>query len=489
MRNIRLAYYWVTAALVAAAYLQAAKHGSLFIVVILGATGPFLYLGARRVGLMGPGPAQPGLLDVNETERWLADLKAPFQYELRDPVFLGATPTGSGLKPVTIKAEVFAKNHVSILGASGTGKSKLAALLLTQLNDTGSAVVVVDPKDDEFLPSILNQQALERGVPFVYVNLRSSTPQVNPFNGATEEQREALLQAALNLDPAGDPAVDFYRGEDRDACMLAIRTGATNLVDLVHACAQLDQVTERQNFWRELQQLARVQALATDGGPDIAAAIEAGGVVYVVGDTDDLNVRAAQRMLLARVLQIIKARERQSARQTVLFLDEFKYLISNIALRALGTIRDRKCNLCLAYQSYADLSDCGTLNPTAVLGAAKENTTLKFVYKLEDAETARQFSVLAGEKRVLVESTNKLLDEGREAGALREANVPAVTVDMLTTNLPKPLAGEASVCWVFGLGPAFPLATMHLPAGPAPQVQPAPPVAKNSVLPTAQDLI
>ena len=435
--------------------------------------------------------AASGLLDVDETATWLARLKHPYHLKaLGDPVFVGARPgPRAELLPVTIPPEVFSKNHVSILGASGTGKSKLAAQVLAQLSRHGNAVVVIDPKDDEYLPGILNAQSNTEGRPFVYINLRAATPQYNPFAGCTEEQREQLLQAGLNLDPSGDPAVDFYRGEDRDACAALIRSGASNMVEMLQAGAELGAVTSRVNFWRELQQLARVKAMHTDSGPDLAAAIEAGGVVYIVGDTDDLNVKGAQRMLLARIVQIIKRREREGARQVALFLDEFKYSLSNVALRALGTIRDRRCNLLLAYQSYGDLADCGTLPPVAVLGAARENTTIKFVYKLEDAKTAAEFSQVAGEKRVTVESANKLLDEGREAGTLREANRAAVTVDMLTTNMPKPLAGEASVCWVFGLGPAFALATMHLPVGPAPQVVAAPAIDEPAALPTAQQLI
>lgn len=444
----------------------------------------------RKTG-WGKPPEQSALLDVYENAAWLALLKRPYTLKkLGDPVFVGARPGPRGeLLPVTIPPEVFHKNHVSILGASGTGKSKLAAQILTQLNHHGDAVVVIDPKDDEFLPGILKAQADKDGRPFVFISLRVEKPQCNPFAGCSEEQREQLLQAGLNLDPSGDPAVDYYRGEDRDACAALIRSSANNIVDMVRAGAALDAVVKRQNFWRELQQLARVKALHTDGGPDLAAAIEAGAVVYIVGDTDDLNIRGAQRMLLARIVQIIKGREREGARQVAVLLEEFKYCLSNVALRALGTIRDRRCNLLLAYQSYGDLADCGTLPPVAVLGAARENTTLKIVYKLEDAKTAAEFSQVAGERRIQVESANKLLDEGREAGTVREANRAAVSIDMLTTNMPKPLAGEASVGWVFGLGPAFPLATMHLPAGPAPQIVAAPPIDKPAALPTAQELI
>lgn len=450
-------------------------------------TVALLRLKYREYGLalvFNRGTPAGGLHDVHENAEVLRKLAEPYQLvdgalNYKDEVFLGFTP-GRKSKPipVALKTEVFDKNHVAILGASGTGKSKIAALILDKLHREGRAVMVFDPKADEFMPGILARSAQRTGRPFVFINLREDLPQVNPLRGATRDQVEDLLTAGLNLDPSGNAAVDFHRGEDRDACAALVSTGITNIPDMVAAGASLREVTSRQNFWREFRDLARLKVFHTaDGGPDLAKVIEEGGVIYVVGDTDSLRVQAGQRLLLARVLQIIKGRERAGARQVALFMDEFKYMLSNSALRALGTIRDRRCNLILAFQSYGDLEDCSSLPPKAVLGAAKGNTTLKIVYKLEEAATAKEFSELAGDERTFIDTTNKTLNEAMlEDGSWREQNRKAVTVDMLTTNLPKPLAGQASVGWVFGLGPAFPLSTMHLPAGPQPVPQIAKPV-------------
>ena len=267
------------------------------------------------------------------------------------------------------------------------------------------------------------------------------------------------------------------------------RTPSQQLVSIREAYMALE--ASQQQIWRELRDLSRLGAFHTADCPDFVGAIQAGGLIYVVGDTDDLRIMAAQRMILARILQIIKGRERDGARQVSLFLDEYKYTISNVSLRALGTIRDRSCNLVLGYQNYADLEDCGNLPAKAVIGAAKGNTTLKFVFKLEDATTAKEFSLMAGEQSIMIETTGKILDDsGAEQGHWREASKAAVSVDMLTTNMPKPLSGQSSVSWVFGLGPAFLLSTMHLPAGPTPVVAPAKPlptVASGTT--AAQDLI
>lgn len=423
----------------------------------------------------------PVLNDVSDSSARLARMAAPYALDaelMRHPVFIGMAQDGQGTSyPVRLPQDLIRKNHISLLGASGTGKTKLTALVLTQMFESGDAVVCFDPKDDQFLPGILIGHANRLGRPVAYVNLRQDVAQINPFKGASKRQREQILQAALLLDPSGNPSVDFHRGEDRDACALLISTGSENILDLAATGATIKAVTSRTNFWREFRDLMRLEAFHTAEGPDLLEVIQTGGLVYVVGDTDDLRIVAGQRMLLARVLQIIKTRDRDTAKQVSLFLDEFKYMLSNAALRALGTIRDHQCNLMLAYQSYGDLEDCGTLPPKAVLGAAKGNTTLKFVFKLEDGLTAHEFSRLAGEHAIMVESIGKTLDgDGRETGQWREANKAAVTIDMLTTSMPKPLAGQASVCWVYGIGPAFTISTMHLPAGPRPQIAKAPPL-------------
>ena len=459
--------------------------------------GRVLWVKTELGGLLfGAEQTEPTLNDVSASSNRLERMREPYPLDaslMRRPVFIGMAQDERGKRyTVRLPPELIRKNHISFIGASGTGKTKLTTLMLAQMLDSGDSVVCFDPKDDQFLPGILVQHAKQLGRPAAYINLRHDAPQINPFKGATRPQREQILQAALQLDPSGNPAVDFHRGEDRDACASLVATGLSNMVDLATTGANLKAVTSRTNFWREFRELARLEAFHTEEGPNLEEVIQAGGLIYIVGDTDDLRIFAGQRMLLARVLQIIKGRERDGARQVSLFLDEFKYMLSNVALRALGTIRDRQCNLMLAYQSYGDLEDCGTLPPKAVLGAAKGNTTLKFVFKLEDGATAREFSSLAGERAVVLQSMGKSLDaEGREQVSWREANKAAVTVDMLTTAMPKPIAGQASVCWVFGIGPAFTISTMHLPAGPQPKITKATPIAAGhmSAMPIAQELI
>ncbi|OZB65571.1 MAG: hypothetical protein B7X31_01890 [Thiomonas sp. 13-66-29] len=434
-----------------------------------------------------------------EAEPWLA------LAQQHQAVFLGLSwRVGKGKKeparvrdvPVTITPDQSRKNHMAIIGASGTGKTVITTSLLVQAMQTGDACVIIDPKNDEFAPGILFREAQKLGRPVAFIDLRKDIPQINVFQGCTRAEAEVLINTALQLENSGDPAVDFYRGEDRDACATLLDNLTSeqfNLREMVSIGADIDEVTGRQNFWRALKDMARLGAFDTQGGPDLADIIERGGLVYVIGSVDDLRVQAAQKMLLTRVVQIIKNRDRNGARHVHLFLDEFKYSLGQTSLRALGTIRDQRATVYLAFQSYGDLHDSGSLPAKAVLGAAKGNTSLKLVFRLEDDETAKELSSLSGKYAVELETTGKTttadgLEQGQYFRQLREN----VTPDMLSTAMPKPAsAADAPVFWIFGNGAPVLLAAGYMTPGKTPDIMPAPAVVReNKADPTkAQSLI
>lgn len=449
---------------------------------------------ARVVVGHATGGAQGGaVVDVDELVKNLARYQAPYdplpylQKTPADRVFLGLRHDhGRQPLPVLVPLSTIRKNHIQLLGVSGTGKSSLAGLLLGQAAVRGDAVIVFDPKDDRNLPHVLASFSKNMHV----VDLRPDAPaQLNPLAGATPSEVEEMLNAALQLDPSGDAAVDFHRGEDRDASLAASRLGAASLPELAAACAARGDIVERKNFWRELRQLAELPAFATREGIDLAEAIASGAIVYVIGSVDNMRVITAQKLLLQRVLQLVKKRSVEEAdrRPVMLMLDELKYLLSNSALRAAGTVRDRNCHLLLAHQSLQDLEDCGGLNPRAVVGAIHGNTAIKIVYRVLDTRTAKELSDGSGQRRVWAESTDKTMQEGVEGGGYRETGRAHIPVEMLTS-LPKPEGEQAAVGVVFGLPPAFILSSRWLkPTRKAPPPTPAPPLP--DAVQTTEDLI
>lgn len=374
-------------------------------------------------------------------------------------------------RPVRVKKEVIQKNHIQIVGESGTGKSSLAGILSAQCAMLKESVIIFDPKNDVYLPSVLARIAKKYNIPFYLLDLRpSSPPQINPLSGCEQWEVEELLVAAFELGKTGVPGADFYRGEDRDACLeMAVHytAGAQTIPQLFQACSKNPSITGRTNLWREFRQFTTLPAFHAKEGLDLKNIIDNGGILYVIGSTTSDKVFAAQRLMLQRILQIIASRKIENARPVAILLEELKYVLSAGVLRGLSTIRDKACHILLNHQSLQDLEDCAGLPPRAVRGAVHGNTSIKVVYKLNEFETAQQFEGVGGMERTFVENINTT-DEHNTRG-WRESERPRIRADLLT-HLPKPVSGESSVGVLFGLGTAQLISTRYLTAGETPKV-------------------
>lgn len=434
-----------------------------------------------------------GASDVLQDASMINALAAPFdpapyiqsaRKSGRDEIFLGLDQSR---KPILFPRTKLDKNHVEILGESGVGKSSLAGVLLTQFAAAGECVIVIDPKADRMLPGVLARAGREYGFLVTNIDLRfGRPPQLNPFLNARRDQVEELLQVALELGKTGSGAVDFYRGKDREATGYmaeAFADGETSMPELLEKAADDERVTQNENLWREFRQIARVPAFNVhqgQGGHDLEKLIQLGGVIYITGSTTRLEVQAGQKLLLQRVLQILDERRDQS-QPVAIFLDELKYILSPASLRAAGTIRDRNVHLLFAHQSIGDLSDCPGLDPKAVRGAIWGNSGIKIAYKMLDAETARELSLISGDRAVLETRTTENDNGVSVAQSIGKAShMPA----HIFTHLPKPLGKEVSVGVVLGDGPAYFLATRWLEAGTIPE-----PIAAALVPAVTEDVV
>jgi hypothetical protein len=344
-------------------------------------------------------------------------------------------------KPVYIPLEKWRKSHLDVIGTTGSGKGVAAAVLLTQALHTGESIVVIDPKNDEFLPHVLRDAAQDARVPYVYIDLSAKAPQWNPLQNKAEHEIEELFAAGFSLGEKGTDA-DFYRLDDRRAARIAANLAYSDSPTLANAHRMLletqPEIAEAgKKFMSDLEEISLIPCTKIETGVDLAGLIQKGAVIYVRGSMRNPRILKLQRIFVLSIMQHIEARARESARHVCVFMDEFKYMISRPALEALGAIRDKRAHVMIAHQSLGDLRDCpADLDANSVVASVNENCAIKISYAVKDPDTADWLARMSGS--ILVDDeirqvkTNIGLTEVREsARSLRQAERNLVDTNML----------------------------------------------------------
>ena len=349
-------------------------------------------------------------------------------------------------KPVYLSWQQWRKSHVDVIGTTGSGKGVAAGVLLSQAVASGECVVVVDPKNDEWLPHVMQKAAAEANVPYVYIDLQAQQAQWNPLLHKNANEIEELLSAGFSLGEKGTDA-DFYRLDDRRAARLFAHIAhgqhSTLIETLKTLIEQQPDVAEAgKKFVSDLEEIGLVAAVNTRTGIDLGNLIKQGAVIYVRGSMRNPRILKLQRIFVLSMMQHIEVRPRelgngQKARHVCLFFDEFKYVNSRPTLEALGAIRDKGAHVMIAHQSLGDLRDCpADLDPESVVASVNENCAIKMAYQVKDPDTALWLARMSG--TILVDDetrqvkTNAGLTETRDGErTLRQAERPLIDTNML----------------------------------------------------------
>jgi hypothetical protein len=378
---------------------------------------------------------------------------------LPEGCFVGCTPKN---QPVYLPWNRLNSSHVAVLGETGSGKGIMLSNIAVQCLRSGQSVVFFDPKSDRYSPKILAAVAKRMSKKFALLDLSSTEfAQVNPLSGCTAVQVEEMLVAGFSLTPTGTDG-DYYRGKDLDAAGLAaavvVGEGCSCFPALLERCLSIAEIAEQDNFVRKLRQLSTLQAVATEDGVDLSEFVNGGHVLYIVGSSDNERVKMLQKILLIRILQIIKARSRDGARKPVaVVLDEFKYLLSPVALNALGVVRDFDAHFFLGHQSMSDLRQCVGVDPEAAFGAVVDNTSIKIVHKISDSDYAKRLSDLSGTKKVFRENVDQTFRPGETPRKTWREDVEPVIKPEQLLRLPVPTDSPAGLSSGVIFGLAVPL--------------------------------
>jgi len=326
-------------------------------------------------------------------------------------IFIGLSLTK---EPIYLNLSEWRTQHQQVLGTTGFGKGVAISNQLAQCLALQQTVIVFDPKNDEWAPSVLIDTAQKYNRPFCVIDLNVDSPQFNPLYGANQKQIFDLFVGSFGL-AEGRGDADYYRSHDKRVVRQWTKKleDGQSLTDLANSLTDSD-FDNAPKLCNDLTELALLGCIDTQQKGHWHDIIDQGGLIYIIGSIRSEPVLRLQKMLLLRLMQRLEERDRnQQHTHVTIFLDELKYLLCKPSLQALGTIRDKFANLILAHQSIDDLRDVPSdLDPQAVKSAVLENTALKLIYRSQDPDTIDWISRRSG----TIPTHREMLEQTRNSG-------------------------------------------------------------------------
>ena len=397
------------------------------------------------------------LTDIRAVDRLLPNAKDtydPRRYFRAGDYFVGLD---EHRQPIYIPFEIWSGCHIQLKGATRTGKGVNASNLGAQGIGMGNSVIVLDPKGDMWIPHVLRAAAKEAGVNFHVLDLRpGKPPQFNILSDVTAPELELLLDAGLGFEETGNRGSDYYSKVDRRTLRRSVKLVEGQDISLPEMCARVRaewEELEKDNsgFLLSLEEVADLSCLHTRDGFDFEAAIEAGDVVYVIGDMLNTRVVKLQKMILLRLLQLVNRREDSEGHRLVtIYLDEFKYFLSRIALNALGTVLHKGCNVVLSHQTDGDLRACPGIDPEEVTGVVQANAQIRIFFRQDLPEDAARAAAMTGLK--LIDKERRKVGRNEELAEVVEPErmVDEVQSPLYDTNIIQSLPPRCAVVFTPG---------------------------------------
>ena len=240
-----------------------------------------------------------GVSDIRDISKLIPKSKKynPPQYwdQKKASLFIGLDPTNKG---IYVPLSEWQSQHQQVLGTTGFGKGVAVTNQLAQCLTFGISVVVFDPKNDEWAPSVLIKTAKQYKLPICVIDLNSDAHQFNPLYGANEMEIYDLFIGGFGLAERGAES-DFYRSKERRVVhsWLSSLSSGTTITELADSLTEVD-YNNAPKLCNDLTELAILKCIHTNQKGAWYDILDQGGLVYVIGSVRREPVLRLQKVLL-----------------------------------------------------------------------------------------------------------------------------------------------------------------------------------------------
>ena len=349
------------------------------------------------------------LSDIKETlGKYVAPKYNPLDYiDLNKGIFVGIDAKTS--EPIYIPIDEFKECHKEIIGASRSGKGVAACYIAYQKILLGWAEFYIDPKPDKFVPRVLYKACKKAGKKLFIIDLvDGKMSQYAPFRGGTLKDIKARVKQVFKIRRTGGDA-DFYKGQEInlvDEALTNTKRGTQDIYEYFRNNRIQEEVaTGIEDVFKELIDIEQIicsngskPRKGTDqshlypaqpfnrypGGLSIARAIMENQVVYIRGDTVDLNIRSLVKLVLTEITQEVKRLYplRGDENHVSIDMDEGKFVMSEILSDSMATIAGFACDMTVQYQALEDIETSieKDIDMKALAAALHINTQIKLIH-------------------------------------------------------------------------------------------------------------
>lgn len=337
-------------------------------------------------------------------------------------LFVGRDESGGA---VYVEAEKFRKTHMEVIGPTGSGKGVAVGVLLDQAirwnavrGSKKHVVIAIMPKQDLWLPHVMERAARESGCRFVFFDMstRARGGGWAPFASGNEEMRRTRIMSLLGMQATGG-LDDFYKLGEKALIDQVLAHGPVSLPGLRKALKRPKTDSEgrvlrdQPKAVRAIDTLGDIARFDTFTVPHTEAGLKIEDilrspeptVVYVNSSMTNEQIKQMTSLMVMEITQVgMWLRSELDARTThvTLFVDELRELVSDEFDKALATVSMFDINIISAYQSPSDVEKLRDmrLNAKAIADSIHTNSQLKLLYRIGEERGAQWAAGLTGKQ-------------------------------------------------------------------------------------------